>query len=122
MSTSPMPHLDDFEESTRKPYERQAGVYLFVREPYDTEMHWTEPQGDTYLLSWEEGKRLMRILLEASDEFVERVCDSLFNFYHVACNFDLERFVNLRQEKDGWEEEYQLAFYDSKTNEGIPEC
>lgn len=121
MSLSPMPHPDDISVAIRKPFERQAGIYLFVREPYDTEIHWQEPRGDTYLLTWEDSKMLMRNLLEARETFVEELMDCLFNFYHVAVSFDNERFISLRQEKDGWENEIEIGFHDARKTEGIPD-
>ncbi len=121
MSESPMPHPDDVSVVVRWPNKRQEGIYVFLREPFDTEMHWTEPSGDTYLLTWADSKRLMRNLLEANEMFVEELCDALWNFYHVAANFDTERFICLRREKDGWEEEIELGFHDARITEGIPD-
>lgn len=123
MSTSPMPHPDDLSVAIRRPNERQEGVYIFSREPFDTEMHWIEPNGDSYLLAWSDGKTLMKSVLEAPEMLVEEISDCLWNFYSVAVNFDEARFVPLRQERDGWEEEVELAFhYHGREKEGIPEC
>lgn len=127
MSQSPMPHPDDVSAVVRWPHKRHSGIYIFVREPFDTEMHWTEPstvpgvEGDTYLLTWEDSKRIMRNVLEAPEMFVEELCDCLWNFYHLAVDFDAERFIALRQERDGWEEEIDLGFHDARITEGVPD-
>lgn len=123
MSTSPMPHPDDLSVVIRKPHVRQEGIYLFVRESFDTEMHITEPNGDSYLLTWADGKLVMRGLLEAPEMFVEEVSDALWNFYSVAVNFDEERFVPLRTEQEGWEDEIALAWNEAhvRSTEGIPD-
>jgi hypothetical protein len=95
------------------PHERHEGVYIFRREPFDTEMKWIEPNGDSYILAWFEAERLMKCLLQMEEEFLRRVTDMLWNFYTVGVNLDTDKVVALRQtDREGWEDEISLQFHD----------
>lgn len=115
MSFYPLPHPQDVDSSMRKPHVRHDGVYIFRRDPFDIEMKWIEPNGDSYILPWIEAESLMKLLLHMGDEFLRRVTDMLWNFYTVGVNLDTERVVALRQsDRDGWEDEITLAFQDAE--------
>ena len=108
---SPMPHPEDLSIGTRKPYQRQSGVYIFHRDAFDTEIFWREPDGSTYLLAYFEAERLMKGVLGMNESFRNRVLDMLWNFYTVAVSLDHEKVVALRNaDAPGWEEEIQLQF------------
>jgi hypothetical protein len=100
-----------------------VGVYIFRREPFDIEMKWIEPNGDSYILAWLEAESLMKLLLEMEEEFLRRVTDMLWNFYTVGVVLDTERVVALRQtDRDGWEDEVALAFHDEEQESNLGGC
>lgn len=116
---SPMPHPEDRiifgerdkQEASRRPYEKQKGIYILHREPMDTEVSWKEPNEDTYIMEWFECERLLHSLLELEEEFRQRVMDYLWNFYTVALSWELRRCVPLREfDAEGWENEVKLLF------------
>jgi len=108
-----LPHPSDTSDVVRKPHLRQTGIYIFRREPFDTEMKWIEPNGDSYILAWFDAEFMMKVLLQMDEEFLRRVTDMLWDFYTVGVNLDARRVVALRQsDRDGWEDEIALEFHD----------
>lgn len=82
-----LPDPSDRHPAPHKPHKRINGIYVLTREPGDSEVSWTSPDGSNYALEYFEAENFLMRILKIPEAVSMSVVDRLWNFCFIA--FDL---------------------------------
>ncbi len=79
-----LPDPSDRHESPLRPTKAYRGIYVFQRDPWDTEVKYIEPGAEAdYLLEWFELETVLKVLFKYPEEVINTIMDRLWGFNEI---------------------------------------